>query len=104
MTSSGIGWGVTQYIEHYEGGTIRNIPIGCTVAIETDFQENPVSDMANFSGTFASLSVQENCEQIVGNSLRLTMIEERADRVPQPGGNTTTIITRRFGGVFIRLS
>lgn len=105
MTSQGIGWGVTQYIEPYGGDTIRNIPIGCTVAVETDFQDAPASVyVANFSGTFASLSAQVDCRQIVGNSLYLTKIDERVDPVPQPGGGMTTRTLEKYGGVFIRLS
>ncbi len=110
MTKDGIGWGVTQNITDYNGGTIKNIPIGCVVTITTVWRDSYSAVInANFSGTFAMLNVYSYTSTssrngtpytTVGSSLPLVEIGYR-NGVDGYGEEYTEL---KSAGTFIRLS
>lgn len=79
MTSSGIGWGVTQNITNYTGATIKDIPIGCVVIVQSNSEVYDTrSPFVNFSGTFAMLDLQyknqDRAPTLVGSKIHMVTV------------------------------
>ena len=97
MTSSGIGWGVTQNYPNYRGATI-SAPVGCVVIVTTN--SDTYTGKAKFNGTFAILSLGSNSAPTVGSSLPLLSLYSYTG-TDDYGDSYTAYMS---GGAFIRLS